>query len=102
MTAVTPRRVFECLRRGQDLASWLEGVPDEFYQEIEKVSLDIFGQFDKIKEAATADFEKIKGYDTRKAFAFQAKGTQYPSLMFKLYDGEKLDDSIWHLLDKDF
>ncbi len=102
MTAVTPRRVFECLKRGQNLSEWLEGVPDEFYQEIEKVSLDIFDRFDKIKIDALLDFEKIKNYDTRKAFAFQAKETKYPGLMFKMFDGDKVDEAIWQLLDKEF
>jgi RNA ligase len=102
MTAVTPRRVFECLKRGQDLSAWLEGVPDEFYQEINRIAVDILGKYDKIEESAKLDFEKIKHFNTRKSFAEQAKKTEYPGLMFKLFDGEPLDESIWRILEKEY
>lgn len=99
--------VWEALAFGGGIEQFIDHVPDEFYEWVHKVVHDLQGRFDKIEQTAREDFEwvmkrvrrpEIDVKKRRKEFALLANTTEYPALLFGLYDEKDISERIWKLL----
>lgn len=96
ITGVNARHIWEILGAEGDLASMLDGIPDELHQWIQKVQLDLFDDFMAIESAAADVFAERPETDDRRALAeyFKASGAN-TAVLFKMLDGKPYRDLIW-------
>lgn len=96
MTGMNARTIWEHLSTGQDMAQWLEKVPDEFYQWVRSVEADLHAQYAAIEAQAKAEFKVL---EDRKATAeYFFRECTHPAILFKLLDGKSYADIIWKLI----
>lgn len=105
VTGITPKRVFEQVKNNSDLTVWLDGVPDEFFDDVKLIAGGFLQKYEDIKSAAMADFNSIVhfGKISRSQFAKQASKMKYPQIMFAMFDGDTdgVNKIIWRILEKD-
>lgn len=102
VTGMHNRNIWEILSRGENLPEKASFMPDEFYSWMQKTAMQIQYDFETWKYCAEAKFSRImirslsQGDDRRKQFAKKAalKG-EYRAAMFKLYDGQSIDQLAW-------
>jgi RNA ligase len=96
MTGITARMIWEQISAGQDLGSFLENVPDEFYKWIKMVEGELRTDFKKIEDEAKGEF---RHFDNRKAAAAHYLGEcKYPMILFRMLDGRSYDEIIWKMV----
>lgn len=100
VTELSPRRVFEAMAN-DTIYSWLNSVPDEFYQDIRVTMTEITQKYTKIHDDAFAVFKQIE-CDNRKKFAKKANEYKHSSLLFALYDRKDIRPIVWKILAQEY
>ncbi len=96
VTGVNARMIWESLRDGVDLASLLDGVPDEIYDWITATRADLQRAYDLQHYAAADVFSARPETDDRKALAaYFTTSDANPAVLFRMLDGKPFDDLIW-------
>lgn len=107
ITGVSARRIWEVISVGDSLSSWLEAVPDEFYNFVTQTEAAMRQAFDQIKDEIKAEFGIVlAGLNSnfeRKDFAkavFTNQSLKYPHDLFLFLDQDfsLLEISIWKKL----
>ena len=101
MTEVSTKSVWEILSNGDNMEGLLTDVPDEFYTKIKEYENELLTQFNKIKHTYEWFFSLMQKND-RKHFAFSAKETRYPSILFSMLDGKDVSPIIWKIIQPEF
>jgi RNA ligase len=101
MTEVSTKTVWEVLSSGGKMDSVLQDVPDEFYSKIKEYELELVGKFNELKEEYKLRFSSMNTED-RKEFAFSAKETKYPAVLFKMLNGQSPDNILWKVIKPEF
>ena len=101
MTEVSTKSVWEMLSNGDNMEGLLKDVPDEFYSKIKEYENELVNQFNKIKHKYEWYFS-LMPKDDRKKFAFSAKETEFPSILFKMLEGKDVDPIIWKIIKPEF
>ena len=101
MTNLSTTAVWEVLSNGGSVDDLLKDVPDEFYKKIKGYENKLRSDFSKIKHKYEWYFS-LMPKDDRKEFAFSAKETDYPGLLFLMLDGRIVDQSIWKIIKPEF
>lgn len=105
MTGVTPKRIWEALKNGDNLDKWLENVPDEFSDEIRATADSMREAYARKADAAARIFNRIMSgfegfaYPDRKQFAMEAKKHPCADILFLMYDGRDYSSRIWKLVE---
>lgn len=104
VTGVSERRVWEALSQGQDLAPWLEAVPDEFHTFVSSTRDRLAGDFAHLTLEAARRYDNLvaslpDGWG-RKDFAAGVAEMDWPlaRTMFLLLDGRGIDHAVWGAL----
>ena len=72
----------------------LDRVPDEFYDWVKMTSMELKTQFETIENQCISDF-KDHAFASRKETAAYYFTCAYPSVLFKMLDGQPYNDVIW-------
>lgn len=99
VTGLSSKRIWECMRAGDDVMKLLEKVPDEFYQWAKKIQSKLTHQFNDIYDWATHTYSNCPECFTRKEYAMWAKNQKYPHLLFALLNGQPINDLIYRLIE---
>jgi hypothetical protein len=103
MTNLSTTAVWEALFKGQNMDTILKDVPDEFYQKIREYENKLNYEFRALKSEYEDHFESIRRLGTRKLFAqFANTGFKHPKILFGMYDGRNIDETIWKILKPEF
>lgn len=94
VTQINARHIWEMLRDGKPLDEVLERVPDEFYQWVKDTESDLRKKYDAIDKRCIQDFEG-RPMGERKEVAMYFQKCQYPSVLFKMLDGQPYTGIIW-------
>jgi RNA ligase len=105
VTQVSSYDIWESLRTTGSLPeSFLEKVPDEFYDWVKKTEGDILDEFRFIKSLHFAQFSSIKksGASERKEFAMAFTAIKdfriNSGVLFQILDGKDIDTKIWEMV----
>jgi hypothetical protein len=100
LTNFSNKDIWQILRNGEDLAKYLDRVPDEFYDWVKGTVKDLQSSFDNIERDYLMIYnDMIKKYPVRKDFAEVAKGYPRASLLFSMLDNKNYKDHIWKTLE---
>jgi RNA ligase len=111
MTNVSTLSVWDALAHGQGIEALIDHVPDEFYTWVHKQVHRLENDYSRIEERAKDDFEWILRRlrrpeedvkKRRKEFALLANETDYPDVLFRLYDGNDYAETIWKRIRPEF
>ena len=98
LTQVTSKVIWEMLRDQTPFEDILERVPDEFYNWVKETKANLIVQYQRIEDAAKADFERIIAVvdrSDRKEMAKHILTCQNHTILFSLLDGKDYSDYIW-------
>ena len=97
MTEVTPKRIWEILRNGDNIDDWLKGVPDEFYNEVMEDVNEFKVQYNAYEAMSKTIFNSMDKSGSRKTIAQDILDYDkpYPSILFAMLDGKDYADIIW-------
>jgi RNA ligase len=95
VTGVNARSVWEALRGGDDLASLLDGVPDEIYAWIARTRDHIEAAYDAEQTTAHAVFDARPAGDRKTLAAYFLASGANAAVLFKMLDGKPYEDLIW-------
>ena len=99
VTQVSNVNIWEYLSSNMPFDEILDRVPDEFYDWVKKVSVDLKNKYHMIENQCHTDF---KTFDTRNEAALYFQSCAYPSVLFKMLDGKPYNDVIWKMLKPKF
>ena len=95
ITGVSNIAIWEYLSEDKPFDEMLEKVPDEFYDWVKSVQLDLANKFSKILYESQSVFKEM---ETRKETALYFQQQKYPSVLFSMLDGKKPDKIIWRMI----
>jgi len=98
MTEVSSYRVYEALKNRVDLNTWLEGVPDEFFNWIKEVEAEILDNYRSLELTILYKYIKVVSETPNfndKEFALHIEFNKFKSYFFKLRKDRDISDSIW-------
>jgi T4 RnlA family RNA ligase len=99
ITQVSSINIWEYLAADMPFDDILDRVPDEFYDWVKATSTDLKTQYQAIENQCKADFKIL---DSRKECALYYMTCAYPSVLFKMLDGQPYKDVIWKMLRPQF
>jgi hypothetical protein len=92
LTRIQAKDIWECLSCGQDLDRFLESVPDEFYNWVKGVRVDLEAQYGAIERQCR---EVFKDLGDRKSTAAYFQTQRYAKVLFLMLDGRDYASVIW-------
>lgn len=99
ITGITERHIWERLRDGLPMEKFLPDHVPASYRAWVQESADWFrGEYARIDGACLAAFAAAPKDGDRKSFAAYATACEYPSILFKMLDGQPYAEIIWKLL----
>jgi RNA ligase len=101
LTNVSNRDIWQYLKDGKSLNDILDKVPDEFYNWVKSTKENFEKDFVNLKKEYESIFNSILLSDeifTRKDFALKAINTNFPSILFDMYDKKDYEKQIWKIL----
>jgi RNA ligase len=111
LTNVSTISVWDALANGTGIETFIDHVPDEFYTWVHKQVHRLESDYKRVEDVARDDYEWVlrrvrrPEWDAKKArkeFALLANETDYPDLLFGLYDGKDIAPRIWKRLRPEF
>lgn len=105
--------VWETLSNGDNVASVLDGVPDEIWDRVRSYEKELKMEYSKIENEAMEEFESILrsiGWGDRKLFADTVLGktdeyavkSKYAPILFSMYNGKSYSDTIWKMIKPEY
>jgi RNA ligase len=98
LTKLNDRGVWECLKNGDSLDTFLENVPDEFYQWVRGVESRLKAEYERIEAQCHADFAGVP-FGSRKEQALYITRCAHPPILFKILDQKPYAPVIWKLIE---
>jgi RNA ligase len=106
VTGVSEIGIWEVLKEGKSLDSFLENVPDEFFVWVKGVQSALLAEHQRILQQARAEFaeasdgwpEAMAAGNGRKWIASRIANMTHPSLGFAFLDGKIGDEYVWRLI----
>lgn len=105
ISQMTPLHIWEILSSGGEVEDLVGTVPDELYDGMQDIRLDLREKFFAIKIMCIEDYNRYLIYlaspganPTRKGAAKFFKQCEFPSILFKMLDKKKYDDLIWKMV----
>jgi RNA ligase len=99
MTNISTTSVWEVLSGGESMESYLQNVPDEFYDKVRDYEAELNRTFNEWKDDYNQVFDIIseKRPESRKEWATLIKeyDKEYWGVLFKMIDGKDYDELIW-------
>lgn len=104
VTGMSNRSVWEALRNGEELPPQAEFMPDEFFQWLMNTAIDLAKAQREWKALAKDEYSKIVAVEgpeatfnreTRKEFAAKAVDSPFAAALFKMYDGQSIEELAW-------
>lgn len=95
ITGVSNVVVWEYLSQGKSFQELLDRVPDEFFEWVKEIVLDLNNKFNYILTESKLAFKEL---DTRKETALYFKTQKHPSVLFSMLDGKTPDKIIWKMI----
>lgn len=97
VTGCTNRSIWECLSKGESLPEKAAFMPDELHAWMKKTANELSAQAFIWRASAMEEFRKIFRTvgQTRKEFAEIASQSPLRAALFKLYDGQSVDELAW-------
>ena len=92
LTNTSTLDIWECLAENKSFDEFLELVPDEFYEWVKNQKSTLELEYQVIEDECKAVFKDL---GDRKATAQYFQKQRYPSVLFKMLDGQKYDSLIW-------
>jgi RNA ligase len=99
VTQMSNQDVWEYLKDDKDFAPLLERVPDEFYDWVKDTKAQLLEKYSEIEASAKEDFKVL---ENRKETALYFMQCQYPTVMFKMLDGQNYEQTIWKIIKPDY
>lgn len=99
VTQVSTLNIWEYLKEGQDLLPILDRVPDEFYDWVKITHTQLMEKYSEIETQAKLDFKVLENIKETALYFIKC---QYPSVMFKLLDGQNYEQTIWKMIKPDY
>lgn len=99
VTQVSTLNIWEYLKEGKDLLPILDRVPDEFYDWVKITHAKLLENFAEIEAQAKLDFKVL---EDRKTTAVYFQTCKFPSVLFKMLDGQSYDQAIWKMIKPDY
>ncbi len=99
VTQVSTLNIWEYLKEGQDLLPILDRVPDEFYDWVKSTHSQLLEKYSEIETQAQKDFKVL---ENRKETAQYFLTCPYPSVLFKMLDGQSYEHLIWKIIKPDY
>jgi RNA ligase len=102
----TPKRIWEMLRDGKDVYGLVEGLPDEFQEEVNQQVDSLLSEYLSIHSRAAniwflinGELEDVPTHD-RKTWAMRIKeeDLKYHSVLFALLSGKPYENVIWNMI----
>jgi RNA ligase len=110
MTNVSTLSVWDALAHGQGIEALIDHVPDEFYTWVHQQVHRLENDYNALHTRAADEYDWImrrvkrpewdKG--ARKEFALLANETDFPDVLFGLYDGKDVSERIWKKVRPEF
>lgn len=98
VTGLSEKIIWEHLSKFGTVSGLVEDLPDEFHEWTHDVAHSFWDNYEEIEEVALHDFRTYEGDGDRAKFAKYAKGTAYPSILFRMFDDMNWDDIIWNMV----
>lgn len=97
VTGCTNRSIWETLSKGESLPEKASFMPDEFHAWMIKTAEELEDKKAFWRGAALVEFRDLFRTvgQTRKEFAALASQSEFRAALFKLYDGQFIDDLAW-------
>lgn len=105
LTMTSSKTIWEALANGDDLSALADRVPDEFHDWLRAEVSKLNTGYDRIANQAHADFANVSGRvgtHNRRDFAEEAKKLETCALLFKLLDGNPINEAIWKQLKPEY
>jgi len=100
ITNFSSKKVWAAMSEGIDFLKVLDTVPDEFYELVRQIQIDLKTAYLVIEEAAKLDFHELREFKTnRKKFAQEAVKKDNKSILFAMLDGKDYSKMIWKQLE---
>jgi RNA ligase len=95
ITGVNARHIWEILKEGGDLASMLDGIPDELHEWISGVEGDLRAAYQREHHCAATAFNHRPVGDRKEIAAYFKASDANPAILFRWLDDKTADDLIW-------
>ena len=95
ITRIQAKDIWACLSEHQDLAQFLDSVPDEFYNWVKDTKLALETQYQAIETQCQSVFQDL-GDRRETALYFQTQ--KYPGVLFLMLDRRDYEQVIWKLI----
>lgn len=99
LTGVNARHIWELLRDGQTLDSFLDKVPDEYYSWVNETVHKLEVDRAMVMARCFIDFADRPNTESRKELADYFRKCKYPAILFNLLDKKSSDKIIWKLVE---
>lgn len=99
VTQVSTLNIWEYLKEGQDLLPILDRVPDEFYDWVKETHIQLLEKYSEVETQAKQDFKVL---EDRKTTALYFQTCKFPSVLFKMLDGQSHEQLIWKIIKPDY
>lgn len=98
LTGLTPKKIWEGLKNGNEVMDILSDVPDEVYGWVDKWVCKIKSDYEEIEKQAIKQYRFVQDMPTRKEQALYLKDFEYKGIVFSMLDEKEYSDSIWKLI----
>lgn len=102
MTNVSNVSIWESMRDGNDLESFLSNVPDEFYDWVSDIMSGLRDEFNKIESFAKTIYDGVKDMNrsdiAKRLFGGSIEEKNVSTIVFAMLDGKNYDDRIWKMI----
>lgn len=100
LSQVSTKTVWEYLSEKKDFNELLERVPDEFYNWVREVKLDLEKQYKDVIDHCQNELNKIMVNPilAKKDFAIKVIESKYSAVLFKMYEEKDIDTLVWRMI----
>ena len=99
ITRVQGKDIWECLSQNQDLDQFLDSVPDEFYNWVKDIKLELETKYAEIEADCLSVFKDL---GSRKESAIYFQQQKYPGVLFLMLDKRDYSQVIWKMIKPEY
>lgn len=99
VTGVNEYRIWECMSTGIDVMEMIKDLPDEYHDKVNTWRCDLQTKFNLIRDYCEFMLGNLPtDLMSRKEIAEYFKKTEFPGILFLMYDGKEYENAIWKLI----
>ena len=102
LCGVSAKVIWEMLKNKDSFEELMHHVPDEFYDWVKKTKQKLQDDYSTIAINARNYFVKAQAKVSRKEHAEYFKKFKYPSILFKMLDGNDYSEMIWKIIKPEY